>query len=294
MHTSRGDGVASIKRRRHNPSGDGVRKMMTASGCGRLKRGSRIIYMAMASVISAKNQEIVQGDRVNIQSRNSGNDARNTRHSYVQEEIIEGPSYDSILLSEDKVEKIQRDSIEIQEVRRALFTTPRIAKYAFEDTTPVVSKTRFSVKTTQFESIDTTSLFSRTKIVVVTPLQARNKVVQIVLWIVNSGCSKHMTGDRSLLKFFIEKFIGTDRFGNDHFAAITGYGDYVQGNIIVSHVYYVEGLGHNLFSVGQFYDSDLEVAFHSNTTICEIWKEMIYNTSCFRTMYDVNKVTNYF
>ncbi|GKF70676.1 hypothetical protein Tco_0203733 [Tanacetum coccineum] len=74
-----------------------------------------------------------------------------------------------------------------------------------------------------------------------------------------------MTGDRSLLKFFIEKFIGTDRFGNDHFAAITGYGDYVQGNIIVSHVYYVEGLGHNLFSVGQFYDGDLEVAFHSNT-----------------------------
>ncbi|GJR54010.1 retrovirus-related pol polyprotein from transposon TNT 1-94 [Tanacetum coccineum] len=34
-------------------------------------------------------------------------------------------------------------------------------------------------------------------------------VVQIVLWIVDSGCSKHMTGDRSLLKNFIEKFMGT-------------------------------------------------------------------------------------
>ncbi|GJV32253.1 integrase, catalytic region, zinc finger, CCHC-type containing protein [Tanacetum coccineum] len=81
----------------------------------------------------------------------------------------------------------------------------------------------------------------------------------------NNGCSKHMTGDRSLLRNFIEKFTGTVRFGNDNFAAITGYGDYIQGNITIFHVYYVEGLGHNLFSVGQFCDGDLEVAFRSKT-----------------------------
>ncbi|GJY38166.1 hypothetical protein Tco_0424530 [Tanacetum coccineum] len=85
-------------------------------------------------------------------------------------------------------------------VRRALFTTPRIAKYTFVDTTPVVLKTRFSVKTTQSKSLDTTFVGSRTKIAAVTPLSAKNKVVQIQLWIVDSGCSKHMTGDRSLLK----------------------------------------------------------------------------------------------
>ncbi|GKB36991.1 hypothetical protein Tco_0881933 [Tanacetum coccineum] len=39
---------------------------------------------------NTRNQVLVQGDRVNIQSKNSGNDGRNTRHSYVQEEIIEG------------------------------------------------------------------------------------------------------------------------------------------------------------------------------------------------------------
>ncbi|GKA45643.1 retrovirus-related pol polyprotein from transposon TNT 1-94 [Tanacetum coccineum] len=55
------------------------------------------------------------------------------------------------------------------------------------------------------------------------------------------------------------------RFRNDHFAAITGYGDYVEGNIMICHVYYVKGLGHNLFLVGQFCDGDLEVAFRSNT-----------------------------
>ncbi|GKC84647.1 integrase, catalytic region, zinc finger, CCHC-type containing protein [Tanacetum coccineum] len=53
----------------------------------------------------------------------------------------------------------------------------------------------------------------------------------------------------------------TVRFRNDHFGAIMGYGDYVIGDSVISRVYYVEGLGHNLFSVGQFCDSDLEVAF---------------------------------
>ncbi|GKG02612.1 retrovirus-related pol polyprotein from transposon TNT 1-94, partial [Tanacetum coccineum] len=56
---------------------------------------------------------------------------------------------------------------------------------------------------------------------------------------------------------------------DDHFAAITGYEDYVQVNLMICHVYYVEGLRHNLFSVGQFCDGDLEVAFRSNT--CCAW-----------------------
>ncbi|GJT99145.1 hypothetical protein Tco_1094663 [Tanacetum coccineum] len=47
--------------------------------------------------------------------------------------------------------------------------------------------------------------------------------------------------------------------------AIMGYGDYVMGDSVISRVYYVEGLGHNLFSVGQFCDSDLEVAFRKHT-----------------------------
>ncbi|GJU39043.1 integrase, catalytic region, zinc finger, CCHC-type containing protein [Tanacetum coccineum] len=97
------------------------------------------------------------------------------------------------------------------------------------------------------------------------PSNTKPLVVQIVLWVVDSGCSKHMTGDRSLLRNFVEKFMGTVRFGNDNFAAITGYGDYIHGNITIFHVYYVEGLGHNLFSVGQFCNGDLEVGFRSNT-----------------------------
>nr|GFA27747.1 integrase, catalytic region, zinc finger, CCHC-type, peptidase aspartic, catalytic [Tanacetum cinerariifolium] len=74
-----------------------------------------------------------------------------------------------------------------------------------------------------------------------------------------------MTGDRSRLLNFMKKFIGTVRFGNDHFGAIMGYGDYVVGENVISRVYHVEGLGHNLFSVGQFCDSDLEVAFRKHS-----------------------------
>nr|GEX51766.1 retrovirus-related Pol polyprotein from transposon TNT 1-94 [Tanacetum cinerariifolium] len=89
-------------------------------------------------------------------------------------------------------------------------------------------------------------------------------VIQICLWCVDSGCSKHMTENLKLLINFVWKFLGTVRFGNDHVAAIMGFGDLQWGNILITRVYFVDGLGHNLFSVGQFCDSDLEVAFRRN------------------------------
>ncbi|GJV71028.1 retrovirus-related pol polyprotein from transposon TNT 1-94 [Tanacetum coccineum] len=66
--------------------------------------------------------------------------------------------------------------------------------------------------------------------------------LQIVLWYLDSGCSKHMTGDRSRLRNFVKKFIGTVRFGNDHFGAIMGYGDYVIGDSVISRIYLLKAL----------------------------------------------------
>nr|GEW38630.1 hypothetical protein [Tanacetum cinerariifolium] len=64
----------------------------------------------------------------------------------------------------------------------------------------------------------------------------------------------------------LSKFVcGTVHFRNNHIAAILGYGDLRWGNITITGVYFIEGLGHNLFSVGQFCDADLEVAFRRNT-----------------------------
>ncbi|GJR04170.1 hypothetical protein Tco_0527154 [Tanacetum coccineum] len=90
-------------------------------------------------------------------------------------------------------------------------------------------------------------------------------IVQLILFIVDSGCTKHMSGNLKLLCNFIEKYLGTVHFGNDQFAPILGYGDLVKGNITINRVYYVEGLNHNLFSFGQFCDADLEVAFQKST-----------------------------
>ncbi|GJX80924.1 retrovirus-related pol polyprotein from transposon TNT 1-94 [Tanacetum coccineum] len=106
-------------------------------------------------------------------------------------------------------------------VRRPLSTKSRTPNSY--DTTYVVRKTRFSKDSTLSNSLDTTYVVSKPKIDVGSTSKANDKVVQIVLWIVDSGYSKHTMGDRSLLKKFIEKFMGIVRFRNDNFASITGY-----------------------------------------------------------------------
>ncbi|KAI3758550.1 hypothetical protein L6452_06117 [Arctium lappa] len=85
------------------------------------------------------------------------------------------------------------------------------------------------------------------------------------MWYLDSGCSKHMTGQKALLSNYTEKFSGNVRFGNDQLSPILGYGDIIQDNITISKVSYVEGLGHNLFSIGQFCDKGLEVNFKSKS-----------------------------
>nr|GFB25399.1 integrase, catalytic region, zinc finger, CCHC-type, peptidase aspartic, catalytic [Tanacetum cinerariifolium] len=94
---------------------------------------------------------------------------------------------------------------------------------------------------------------------------SRGILVEIFLFIVNSRCSKHMMENLKLLSNFVEKFLGTVKFKNDQIASILGYGDLVKGNVTIKRVYYVEGLNHNLFTAGQFYDADLEVAFRKST-----------------------------
>ncbi|GJV48773.1 retrovirus-related pol polyprotein from transposon TNT 1-94 [Tanacetum coccineum] len=128
-------------------------------------------------------------------------------------------------------------------VRRTLSNKSRTPKSY--DTTYVVYKTRFSKESTLSKSLDTTYVVSKPKIDVGSTSKANDK---------------HMTGDRSLLKNFIEKFMGTVRFGKDNFAAITGYGDYIQGNITICHVYYVEG--DDLLTGGR--ESNLYTIFISN------------------------------
>nr|GEV22031.1 hypothetical protein [Tanacetum cinerariifolium] len=104
------------------------------------------------------------------------------------------------------------------------------------------------------------------------------EVIQICLWCVSSGCSKHMTGNLKLLINFVWNFMGTVRFRNDHVAAILDFGDLQWGDILITRVYFIEGLGHNLFSIGQFCDSDLEVAFRRNACFHQRLSHLNFDT----------------
>nr|GEX91911.1 retrovirus-related Pol polyprotein from transposon TNT 1-94 [Tanacetum cinerariifolium] len=91
---------------------------------------------------------------------------------------------------------------------------------------------------------------------------------ELVEYVIGTYSNNFNKGDKQIAstpvtrkKNFVKKFIGIVRFRNDHFGVIMGYEDYMIGDSVIFRVYYVEGLGHNLFSVRQFYDSDLEVTF---------------------------------
>ncbi|GKA21072.1 retrovirus-related pol polyprotein from transposon TNT 1-94 [Tanacetum coccineum] len=76
---------------------------------------------------------------------------------------------------------------------------------------------------------------------------------------------KTYDGESLTAQEFHEKVYQDSQIGNDHFGAIMGYGNYVIDDSMIFREYYVEGLGHNLFFAGQFYDSDLEVAFKKHS-----------------------------
>nr|GEY46736.1 ribonuclease H-like domain-containing protein [Tanacetum cinerariifolium] len=333
---------------------------------------------------SAINQAVIQGDRVNIQSRNSGNAGRNNRRAYVQEEVVEGSN------ETGNVQRTPRNSSSGNTLTIQCYNYSGKGHYARNCPKPRVRDSKYFMeqmllakqdeagvlkninedKNYLNESLEADqrakhfdqqaqSQFIRDRDIIQDLEKQRDKLVvndykqkneefqeaylilkrqmsekedsyhhtiidleeklkknvDLILKVGNSlqgmfmlgpkplsvydhqlkhglgysnpytlkqaigpcpnGCSTHMTGDRSLLRNFIEKFMGTICFRNDNFAAITGYGDYIQGNITICHIYYVEGLGHNLFSVRQFCDGDLEVAFHLRHVTYEIWKEMI-------------------
>ncbi|GJX83049.1 hypothetical protein Tco_0332530 [Tanacetum coccineum] len=107
-------------------------------------------------------------------------------------------------------------------VRRALFTTSRTVKSKFEDTTLVVSKTRFSVKTVQSKSLDTTLVVSKTKIVAVTPLSAKHKVSR-AFNLRDNSLSKYMKNKiRTSTNCAKVKLWDTDRLERSIFAGNPG------------------------------------------------------------------------
>ncbi|GLJ05156.1 hypothetical protein SUGI_0012340 [Cryptomeria japonica] len=88
-------------------------------------------------------------------------------------------------------------------------------------------------------------------------------------WIIDSGCSYHMTGDRSKFLSLEEYDGGVVRFGNDAPCMVKGRGSIsLSGKSSADNVYWVEGLRHNLLSVAQLNDNGLTLEFKDG--VCKI------------------------
>ncbi|KAI3692839.1 hypothetical protein L6452_32663 [Arctium lappa] len=83
------------------------------------------------------------------------------------------------------------------------------------------------------------------------------------IWYLDSGCSRHMTGNKELLSSFKAKSGGTVTFGDNKQGQIKGYGELSRGNVSVSKIAYVDGLKHNLISISQLCDHGFNVLFSS-------------------------------
>ena len=89
-------------------------------------------------------------------------------------------------------------------------------------------------------------------------------------WILDSGCSRHMTGDISLFSDFVANKKGYISYGDHKKGFILGKGSICNtSSITISNVMLVEGLRHNLLSTSQSCDNGYKVTFAKDCCIIE-------------------------
>ena len=85
------------------------------------------------------------------------------------------------------------------------------------------------------------------------------------MWYIDSGCSRHMSGDKSLFVEVKMKNHGYVTFGDNNEGKIIGIGKVGKEPLpTIDNVYLVDGLQHNLLSVSQLCDMDYDVRFESS------------------------------
>ncbi|KAJ9557496.1 hypothetical protein OSB04_012110 [Centaurea solstitialis] len=81
------------------------------------------------------------------------------------------------------------------------------------------------------------------------------------IWYLDSGCSRHMTGSKSVLSKYREERGPAVTFGGNGKGQTRGYGTLTNGVTTFKRVAYVEGLMHNLLSISQLCDKNHKVSF---------------------------------
>ena len=125
------------------------------------------------------------------------------------------------------------------------------------------------------------------------------KVIDSCLWYLDSGCSRHITRDRSLFKVFKSKKGGNVTFGDRRKSQIKGKGDIsLLGLPDIADVLYVEGLRVNLLSISQICDQEFMVLFSKGKCLVmnESRKKFISGVrildNCYGLVPDVDIVCN--
>ncbi|MDQ9782797.1 hypothetical protein RF094_08820, partial [Serratia marcescens] len=90
-------------------------------------------------------------------------------------------------------------------------------------------------------------------------------------WYLDSGCSRHMTGDSRLLKDLVDHEGPNVSFGDNSKGRVMGKGKIIHGSITIENVLLVESLQYNLISISQLCENDLVVAFHKE--VCYVKNE---------------------
>src|SRR3954453_16753413 len=94
---------------------------------------------------------------------------------------------------------------------------------------------------------------------------AAKKTKHKMSWYLDSGCSRHMTGRRSMFQDLVLKYGGEVKFGGDQKGKIIGSGTISIGNSpSITNVLLVEGLTHNLLSISQLCDNGYDIIFNQN------------------------------
>ena len=125
------------------------------------------------------------------------------------------------------------------------------------------------------------------------------KVMNKCLWYLDSGCSRHMTRDRSLFKVFKSKKGGNVTFGDGSKSQIKGKDTIsLPGLLDIANVLYVEGLRVNLLSISQICDQEFMMLFSKGKCLVlnESGKKLISGVrtldNCYGLVPDVDIVCN--
>ena len=110
-------------------------------------------------------------------------------------------------------------------------------------------------------------------------------------WYLDSGCSRHMTGDRKWLNNVKNLDGGTVTFGDSNKGKIKGIGEIsIDNDVLVKNILFVEGLHHNLISISQLCDNQMIVEFHrvGCKILDEETRELLFVGHRFKNIYIVN------